>query len=507
MPSEQPPLWESQVRAMTMIRGAVADGYRAIVVCAPTGAGKTRVMREIAVGALLRGKRVALFTNRKLLTAQAVKAFKEIGVAFGVMAADYDADLTQPAQIASFQTIESRVFNRRSWMLPRADVVLVDEAHSNKGDMAARVITSYRARGAIVLGFSATPVGLGEPLYETLLVTATKVELRKAGVLVPCRVFAPDEPDMQGVRRNKVGEYVKNGATRRIMETIIFGDVFTHWETLNPERRPTILFAPGVPESRWFVEQFRARGATAAHIDADTTDAERAAIMAGSEDGSIQVVSSCGVLREGVDMPWLYYGILCQVCGTASGYYQTVGRLMRAYTKNPRYVKDHCLLQDHSGAWHRIGSPNADPKWQLGKTDVDIAGEGKASRERGEEREPIRCPQCGGIRLTGPACPHCGFSHTLSVRAVRMVDGTLKQMAGNTVKKRAGDDERVWKSCLFAGGMSGKSMAQVRADFQRRSRRALPEGLPYCPDPGSMDWGREVAELYPWTAKRRKKAG
>ena len=103
------------------------------------------------------------------------------------------------------------------------------------------------------------------------------------------------------------------------MTPTIFARVLEWYDRLNPERKPAILFAPGVKESIWFAEQFTAAGITAAHIDGDmitfgetdgsdpvtmpSTRELREQIMAGSRDGSIKVLCNRFVLREGWDVP------------------------------------------------------------------------------------------------------------------------------------------------------------------------------------------------------------
>ena len=71
-----------------------------------------------------------------------------------------------------------------------------------------------------------------------------------------------------------------------------------------------MLFAPGVPESKWFVEQFERRGVKARHIDGDTPDEVRNEILDRHREGDVKVISSYGVLREGADLPWATMSLL-----------------------------------------------------------------------------------------------------------------------------------------------------------------------------------------------------
>ena len=66
----------------------------------------------------------------------------------------------------------------------------------------------------------------------------------------------------------------------------MFGRVLDHWRKLNPDGRPTILFAPGVAESIWFVDEFARNGIRAAHIDGEDTylDGETVRYFASTDD-------------------------------------------------------------------------------------------------------------------------------------------------------------------------------------------------------------------------------
>lgn len=467
-------------------------GCRRILITSPTGMGKSR-LAFINIGArwAASGKRVVILTNRRVLTSQTGKALSTADADYGVVAAGYDLETRKNLTVCSIQTLFSRVAKMEAMELPPADLVIVDEAHGNKAGVANYIMTEYLERGAIILGITATPVGLAKN-YDHLIVAGTNSSGRACGALVPCDVFAPDEPDMKGVKKVR-GEYVQGSMAERVMETIVFADVFKHWRRLNPMGKPTILFAPGVKESLWFRDEFQKLGVQAEHIDGDTPESERQRLFVGSRERAIPVICSCGVLREGADLPWAEHGILVQACCGLSTYLQIVGRLLRSHPG-----KQRATLQDHSGAWHRHGSPNSDRDWDLADTDVAIAKMRKASLQRGEIQEGIRCPACSSVRKQGPKCPFCGHEHIKSVRVVRMLNGELKKMHGPVTKKRP--DRQAWTQCLYACGLSGRTLNQAAGLFKRKCGRPLPVEL-YPKD--SNDWHRPVADVYPFTVRRR----
>src|SRR5690606_2652442 len=90
------------------------------------------------------------------------------------------------------------------------------------------------------------------------------------GAHVVCHTYAPDEPDLRHIGPVKIGEDLTEGQNvKAIMRPGIFGRVYDNLVKLNPDLRPTILFGPDVAGSRWFAEQFTAKGIRAAHIDGE----------------------------------------------------------------------------------------------------------------------------------------------------------------------------------------------------------------------------------------------
>jgi DNA repair protein RadD len=298
---------------------------------------------------------------------------------------------------------------------------------------------------------------------------------------------------------NKIGEYVHKGMVKRVMQCTVFADIFDEWQ-LSGSDRPTLVWAPGVPESRHIVEEFRKRGVTAEHIDGETEDDDRERIRDGSKVGSIRIVSSFGVMREGVDWPWVSYGILVQVCGAYETFVQLVGRILRA---SPG--KTDAILQDHAGTWWRHGSPNFDREWSLDDTNIKIAKERAESMSKsvsdGGDPEPICCPQCHGLRMSGVKCPHCGYEHSKSVRMIRSEGGDLVEMEGDVFPKvkPKSTTGRHWSSVLFRIGSTGGTFATAAYLFHKETGK-WPYNDGECrpkPPKDSPIWRQKVADVYP----------
>lgn len=499
----------------------VESGAKRVCVTSPTGGGKTLLMGCAADHFLSRGQQVLLLTNRKMLATQTIDVMRGFGLDFGVRASGMDelADGYKPFQIAMVQTEQTRKRRRLDYRLPKANIVLVDEAHNQATGGVKEILDAYVTAGSAIIGYTATPLGIGE-IYKSLVTAGIHSELRSEGMIVRANCYGPDEPAAAlKLKRTKTGEFNEGEVVKAIMSPTIFGRVHEHYRRLNPERRPALLFAPGVKESIWFAEQFKLAGVRAAHIDGEcvwidgeqhnTSQALRDEVLKESRTGAIQVLCNRFVLREGIDAPWLYHGILATVFGSATSYLQSVGRLLRAHPG-----LDHVVLQDHGGNWWRHGSPNADRVWDLNLDAAKYASERAERIREKREAEPIVCPKCGAIRLAGPRCATCGHETTLKSRPVIQADGRLTYMKGDIFRQpktdQRSDTEKQWERTYWRCRKENMTFSQVYGLFWKEQGYAPPKTLPLMPR-SSVDWHAKVAsvpfnELIPKVAKKSEPA-
>jgi superfamily II DNA or RNA helicase len=510
-------LWPHQSRALSQSRECYGKGIQAWCLAAPCGAGKSRIMQEIAIPAADKGKHVCLYTHRVMLTRQTINSFLKTGVQFGVVASGFEEYRNSSAkiQICSLDTVFSRLGNWRH-EFPRADIVIVDEAHQQTAEKAKAVFGRHKEEGAKQIGFTATPVDLGE-MYQQLVSAGTYSEMLECKAHLPIHCYGPDRPDTTSLKTMKSGDFSQETDRKVNRVPTIVGRVYEYWQKLNPQALPAVGFAPGVEESKWFVEEFMKRGVPCAHIDAErvvmvekgldgvlrskeyrTDESSREAIVEGSRAGHFKVLWNRFILREAIDMPWLYHAIAATSMGSVATYLQSIGRVQRYW---PEY--DHVILQDHSGNLDRHDPPDIDRDWTLGCTANSIhkAEVEKKRRKQGDDAEPICCPNCAGYRLSGPQCPYCGYMHKRSVRMVRQIDGTLVRKTGRNIKHKAakGFDDYL-RSAIYAGWANGLTVKQA---YYIAKKKAAVNGIRpgnssmRVPDSASSDWHKSCREIYP----------
>jgi DNA repair protein RadD len=494
-----------QTRGLEEVWEAAEAGQRRIVLNSPTGAGKTLMAVWLIEEAQRRHWPVLLLTHRKMLLEQTAAVLREAGLRFGLRAAGHKPALLEDIQLAMIQTETVRTHKKRAWPVHPAKLVIVDECHINVSPMMDVVLRSQLAvAGSLGVGLSATPAGLS-PMWTHLVTAGCNSELRDEGMLVPARHYGPDEPDAKLLKEvnNGNGEFTPASVRKAIMTRSIFGRVYEWWLRLNPDAKPAILFAPDVPGSIYFAEEFTKMGVKAAHIDGDncwldghtvkSSQEVRDEIARRSLEGNIKVVCNRFVLREGINWPWLYHGILATVFGSLNSYIQSGGRLLRAYEDLSRVI-----IQDHGGNWWRHGSLNDDRTWDLETRVSEYRARRMDDLRESRLKEPLRCPKCGQIRMAGPMCV-CGHITTKQSRPVVQINGELKWMSGRIVKPRrrklrSGDEER-WRRMYFRAKRAGMNFRQAEALFALENGWRWPvRNLPLMPR-RPIDWARRVIEV------------
>src|SRR6266853_5274186 len=116
-------LWAHQQEGADAIDGAPE---KRLVACSPTGSGKTLLGMELARRTIAKGMRVMVMAPRHEL----IQQFKErmdtwANGGYGIIAAGFKhwQNLYCPLQLASVDTLVSRVIKRHRLTLPAADLV------------------------------------------------------------------------------------------------------------------------------------------------------------------------------------------------------------------------------------------------------------------------------------------------------------------------------------------------------------------------------------------------
>lgn len=380
-----------QHTAIGNVKRVLRARSRRVLLCAPTGSGKTLTAGAIILSAHAKGSHVLFVAHRKELIDQSVRALSRLGLtAIGVIrAGDKRRDLSQPIQVASIQTLA-----RRPKLDPAPDLIFIDECHRAASDSyQTHLYDAYP--NAVIIGLTATPCRTdGRPLdgpFDEMVSVASYSELIAGGFIDEPIVFStPVLPDLSKVRTTG-GDFNAEDLEAAMNKGALIGNILTEWQKRS-EGRLTVVFAVSVAHSKAIVRLFQEAGVAAEHLDGTTPEAEREAILSRLEAGTTRVVSNCNVLAEGWDQPSVKCLILARPTKSLCLYMQSAGRVLRPWNDVTP------IILDHGGNVDRHGLPHEDRVWSLAA---------KVKRASGAPSVK-NCPACFAfIAAASKACPHC----------------------------------------------------------------------------------------------------
>jgi DNA repair protein RadD len=375
------------------------------------------VFSHIVPAALAKGRSVMVPVPRRELLRQASEKPTTAGVAHGIIAPGHAAT-DHPVQVASVQTLARRLDQMRQ-APPR--LVIIDEAHHAVAGQWRAILDAFRA--AHQLGVTATPIrsvgaGLGVRaggVFDALVCGPSIADLMAEKHLVRARVFAPVVvPDLTGIR-TRSGDYEAAQLAEAMSAPQVVGCAVEHYRR-HAAGLPTVLFAASVLHAEAMAGAFRAAGIRAVAVSGVTPPAERDAAVAGLATGAVEVLCSCDLISEGLDVPAIGAVILLRPTKSLALYLQQVGRGLRAADGKAALV-----VMDHAGNTLTQGLPDAPRRWTL-----DGLGPKPPSKHRTMK---AFCAACAAVLSRGAAeCGGCGAPARSPAAPTRHENGTLTEV-------------------------------------------------------------------------------
>lgn len=483
------------------------DPHRRILVGSPTGSGKTMMAMELIYRAYQRGQSSFFLAPRHELLRQAAKKLDQwLPLGYGMITANERGtmNLYQPVQVASVDTLVSRVLKRQSLVLPPVHNVILDEAHLYMTKYRTALIELFPT--ARIYGFTATPgradgraLNIG---FEVLHEIATVKELTDAGYLVPMLYRAPSLPDLKKARelaKKAARDYTGKEMDEAMLPLI--GDIPENWLQYAPERR-TVVFAHSVGNSVWLAQRFRELGVAAEHCDGTAEDHHREGIFSRFESGETQVLCNVDLATYGFDLPAISCVVVARPTTSVVRYLQMAGRGLRIEPG-----KKDCMLIDHAGVVHEHGFVTEDRYWTLSGT-RSTKGSGRAKSGKREKKDlHLRCKKCGTVFGGSLTCPDCGYYFERTARKFHVVDGQLQPLeradpAGEMEKRR------FYAELLSYAQLAGYKPGWAAYAYQAKHKTLPPHDWKYSkPLPVSATTERFVKYMRIRRANSRKKKG
>ncbi len=409
---ERKTLRPHQEEAIRLLRASLARGNRRVVLAMPTGGGKTLTASRLIEGSLAKGNSVIFCAPMVSLIDQTVDAFEVEGIrGIGVMQANHPrTDRLARVQVASVQTLARRE-------VPSAALVIVDECHQ-RSEVVERLMVERP--DVFFVGLSATPwaKGMGRH-WQDLVIACTIGSLIDAGLLSQFSVYAPDVPDLSGVKVQR-GDYVEGQLAEVMGEAKLVGNAVQNW-LARGEDRPTLVFGVNRHHAQCLHAEFGRSGVASAYVDGNSDSVERGIIGRRFRAGEVRVICSVRTMTTGVDLP-----VSCIVdCAPTKSEMLHIQKLGRGLRVNPG--TEDLVVFDHAGNALRLGLPTDIHHETL---DATKPGE-KAKAKPKAEKLPKPCSKCEAL-FVGRECPSCGYERVPP--PIETADGDLVEITGRKAR-------------------------------------------------------------------------
>jgi superfamily II DNA or RNA helicase len=385
-----------QELAIEKSRAEIKAGAKRMILCSPTGSGKTVMFSFLVRSASSKGKRVLILTHRIELLTQAGGALERVGLdPMKIEAKNRNIDLSTNLHTAMIETITRRM-SKQEYIdyVSDLDLIIIDECHMGNFDKFFEHISPK----TIVLGFTATPHREGGQkslidFYQKIVEVTTISELVNDGFLSKPRSYGV-RIDLKGVKK-RAGDYDSEELAKKYSDNKVWMGVVDNYNRITP-RSKAIAFCPNIKSSIDLCHSLRNAGLNSRYLHGDTDPTERGYLLNWFKHTPDAILCNVGVLTTGFDEPTIDTVILYRATKSLPLFLQMVGRGSRVTESKKEFT-----ILDFGNNILEHGFWQDDRVWTLEKKPkkTDKAG-----------AFPVReCPGCGAlIQATKKDCEYCG---------------------------------------------------------------------------------------------------
>lgn len=397
-----------QTELIQAVKKKFASGKKRVILCAPTGAGKTVIFTKVVIDTLNKSlfNRVLIVTDRIELFKQTFKSLNKAG-AEPVLYQRTDVKLER-CVVAMIETLKRR-YKAGKLDIGNFDLIIIDEAH--KGNFKG-LFDIYP--NAYYIGATATPLTTSkkDPLknyYDDCVMVVDTPDLIQQGFLNPARsvaMVAYNEEDLQIDYRK--GDFTDKSLAEAFSKPAIYKGLQDMYDK-HAKGKKSIIFCVNVDETVKVARQFNAF-----YVHSKLTKEERNKQLAGFHNSKDGIMVNCGILTTGYDHPAIEAIIINRATTSLPLFLQICGRGSRLYEG-----KTHFTICDLGGNITRLGFWEDQRDWIDWFRNPPKPGQLKPG--------PVRT--CKGCEALLPArtliCPYCGHEHEVEEKEQELLEGEM----------------------------------------------------------------------------------
>jgi len=415
------------------VRDCFSRGEKSVVLCSPTGSGKTVTFADICRNSVDNGFRVMIVVDRKELIDQSVAKLNDYGLKSEIITGGKKwINYSSRCYVATVQTLKKRKF-------PFVELVVIDEAHKQIFDDVA---IEYKNRGSFIIGATATPLRKGRTMtqlgsiYDQMVQSVDIADLISDGFLCPARTFG-SVVDIKGVGLSG-GDYKSDQMFDVYDKPFLYDGLISHWNKFANGKK-TLVFNINVEHSKKTRDAFRSAGISCEHIDGTTPKSEREKILRDFKFGKFSVLCNVEILTTGYDEPSIECVVINRRTKSVPLWLQMCGRGSRLFRN-----KNEFIILDMGGnvielgfwerkrnfsLWHAIKGKGVAPEKQCPDPFVEHFDDGSFREYTRDELTPEKRKKhgCGSfIHASAPVCSDCGFEFPKNER--KMIETEINEM-------------------------------------------------------------------------------
>ena len=378
-----------QMDSVAQVGAAFQSGSKRVILCLPTGAGKTVIFSDIAAKAAAKGKRVAILTHRRELLSQAGKL--------------------NSCDVLMVETLNNAI-KRGKVDLSSYDLLVIDEAHIGN---FRKVLQGFNG---FVIGATATPVS-NPPLKDSYNAIVCPVGIE---TLINDKWLAtPHTYAMHPVDTSKLetarGEYTEASLDDAFNRPKVYEGVVQEFVKGWADKK-AIVFCVNISATINTAEAFAkelGEGRVYA-VHSKLSAIERADLIEDFIVSKYGILVNCGIATTGFDCPDIEVVVINRATKSVALWLQMVGRASR---RTPN--KSDFTILDFGENVTRLGF------WQEPR---DWAHLFENPKKKGEGVAPVKdCAACGFVAYASARiCANCGAEFPEPKKTEEEVIATLK---------------------------------------------------------------------------------